>query len=107
MRGIKVVSRNVAGEDVFLRPINGSREAVELVELLPKIKGNHSLMIEVGALCAVCCICDESGNLLYSDANEVRTNSSALFLSQLATVALDISGFTEDSDELKNSKAAQ
>ncbi len=107
MLGMKLYEREVAGEKVFIRNLNGSAEAVRVIELSSRVSKESALMPEIGALLVVCCLTDKDGKQLYTDPAEVRRISSFNFLAEFATAALEVSGLTSDEDLTKNSEAVQ
>lgn len=107
MLGLKLHEKVIAGEKVYIRNLNGSAEAVRVIELTSKVNGNPSLMSEIGALLVVCCLCDDKGNQIYNDVESVRKTASFAFLAEFATAALEVSGLTENEDLTKNSEADQ
>jgi len=107
MLGLKLHEKVVAGESVFIRNLNGSAEAIRVIELTSKVGADPTLMSEIGALLVVCCLCDSAGKQLYTDPAEVRKLASFSFLAEFATAALEVSGLTDGEDTIKNSKADQ
>ncbi len=108
MLGLKLHEKEVCGEKVYIRNLNGSPEAIRVIELSSKVASDSSLMPEIGALLVVCCLCDKDGKQLYTDVAEVRRAASFAFLAEFATVALEVSGLTESDEAItKNSEAVQ
>lgn len=107
MLGLKLHEKEVCGEHVYIRNLNGSAAAIRIIELTGKADGNPDVMAELGALLVVCCLCDSSGKQLYTDADSVRNSASFKFLSEFALAALEVTGLTDESDLVKNSEAGQ
>ncbi len=105
-RKLKVTEVTVAGETVHIRRLNGSAHAVRAVEMLDRLAAEPMLIVEVGALLAVCCLCDADGKPEYGDPEVVRQNEEILFLTDFAKAALEHSGLNDDASKLsKNSPA--
>lgn len=98
--GVKVTERTIFGEKVFLRPMNGGKMAVRAMELSQKIKAEPWLIAEMGALMVCSSLCNEKGELLYSDPDKVREEAPFGFLTEFATAAMEVSGLGDDAEEL-------
>lgn len=106
--GSKLVPKDIFGERVFIRTLNGGKNAAKVIELSQQAGAKPWLIPEIGALLVVECLRDESGNQLYTDPDKVREEAAVGFLVEFMTEALEISGMGDDAAELrKNSPAVQ
>jgi len=121
MYGIKLQEKTVCGETVYIQNLNGSPEAIRVIELFNDLQKNSGIkaeddlagkrpdaLCEIGALLMVCCLCDKDGNQLHTDPAIARRKASFTFLCEFAAAALSVSGLTDDpEDAVKNSEADQ
>ena len=106
--GIKIVEKEVFGEKVRIRTLNGGAIAAQVIELLQQVGHKPGLLPEIGALLVVGCLVDAEGRQVFSDPNQARENTALGFLSAFVPVALQVSGFAEDAEAIgKNSEAGQ
>lgn len=107
-RGIKVVKRTIAGEDVYIKTMSGGAASAQVIELMQQAAGKPSVMLDIGALLITSCLCDENGTLLCTDLEDARNNSSVSYLVEFGQAALQVSGLKDDAEELvKNSEPVQ
>jgi hypothetical protein len=106
--GVKISQRTVCGESVYIKTLTGGPKAIEIIDLMQRVSAQPSLLVELGALLVVECLCDESGAKQYTDQEWVRANAGIGFLKEFAIAALDVSGLGDDAEEVrKNSEAVQ
>ena len=74
--------------------------AVKAIELSQRLASESWLIAEVGALMVCCCLCDESGSLLYTDPDKVRQEAAFGFLTEFATAAMEVSGLKDDAESV-------
>jgi len=108
--GKRVAEKEVFGEKVHIRTLSGGKMAAEIIDLLQQVEGKPSLIIDVGAMLVVACLCDQEGERLYKDdqLEEVKNEAAIGFLTEFVEAALDHSGLNDDADDLrKNLQAVQ
>jgi len=99
--GIKITEREVGGEKVFIRTLNGGAHATRVLELLTRAAKEPHLIAQIGALLVVSCLCDAAGKPLYDDVDIVRDNAAISFLREFTEAALELSGLGDDAAEVK------
>lgn len=104
--GVKVTQREIFGEKVHMRPMNGGKMAVRAMELSQKIKAEPWLIAEMGALMVCASMCDADGKLLHDDPDKVREDAPFGFLTEFATAAMEISGLGDDAKEVSGNLPA-
>lgn len=108
MLGKKVIKVTVAGEECYIRPMNGGKIAARVIELMRNIASEPHTYLEMGALLVCVCLCDSEGKRLYGNdqVDEIREEASSDFLKEFIELALDISGLGEEPGA-KNSETVQ
>lgn len=105
--GSKLEARKVFGEEVFIRSLNGGKNAAKVIDLLQQVGAKPSLITEIGSILVVECLRDKDGARLYDDADKVREEASVGFLSEFTVAALEVSGLNDDAQEVAKNAAAQ
>jgi hypothetical protein len=116
--GQKVVEREVLGEKLHVRKMNGGKNSGRVIALLEQIKTEKAqsnlgalvgeLLPELGARLVVGCICDAEGKALYADHEQVQEEATFEFLNAFIEVGLEVSGLGEEAATIQgNSPAVQ
>lgn len=104
--GVKIESIQIDNKTCYVRPINGGKLAVEILNLAMKCEKEPTVFPDLAAKVLCLCYCDEQGNRYFKDdqIDEIKENASLNFLKDYALEAMDLSGLDEADDIKKNAE---